>query len=183
MRARFVCFGLIASFAVIVPNLGLASSQSDAELANELRRCAKIDGAKERTECLQSLAEKSLGDDVAAKRPSTVMPSRSDQVQGQQSVTATPPQDDQAQEKQPQDEKVVIVETMEKPVTGVLTDCRKSYSGAYLFYFENGQIWKQVDSRRKRFKNCDRSVTIVRDSFGYKMLIDSDDYVRVRRLK
>lgn len=126
-----------------------------------------MEGQEERAECLQALANQTLRDDSVGEQADSIRKPVEEKPKSQPQAAA----------------KTVIVETAEKPIKGVLRECRKSYSGAYLFYFEDGQIWKQVDTRRKRFKNCDWPVTIVKDGFGYKMLLDAETYIRVKRLK
>jgi len=65
-----------------------------------------------------------------------------------------------------------------------VTSCNLGVSGKYFFYFENGQVWKQVDSGRQKFEACDFTVTITRDLFGYKMQPDVDKRrVRISRVK
>lgn len=67
---------------------------------------------------------------------------------------------------------------------GQVTSCKPSHDGRWFFMFDNGQIWKQVnlDRRRTKYKNCDFSVVIKKDGFGYKMHIESlAKVVRVKR--
>lgn len=69
---------------------------------------------------------------------------------------------------------------------GRLASCKKSHDGRWFFIFENGQVWKQVNHSRRRnnFKNCDFSVAIKEDGFGYKMHIEElAKVVRVKRQK
>ena len=65
---------------------------------------------------------------------------------------------------------------------GVVTSCRQGHYGDWYFVFDNGQVWKEVNRRNRRFKECDFDVTIAKDSFGYKMRIESlDKTIRVKR--
>jgi hypothetical protein len=67
---------------------------------------------------------------------------------------------------------------------GRLERCQKSRSGKYVFYFDNGQIWKQADSKRLPWKDCTFEVTIGKDFFGYQMTRDDDQRsVRISRVK
>lgn len=166
MKARSLAFNL-AAWGLLLAMAPAMAGLSDEEIAKRLRDCAKLEGQEVRAECLQALADESLRDDKVGKKAAAV-----DAPGAEMAETPTAANDN-----------MTILETNEKPIQGVLSDCRRSYSGVYLFYFEDGQIWKQVDSRRKRFKNCDWPVTIVKDAFGYKLLVDADSYVRVRRLK
>ena len=65
---------------------------------------------------------------------------------------------------------------------GLVTSCEKAADKKWFYVFENGQVWKQVDSRRRRHKECHFHVTITKDGFGYKMLIDgTTDKIRINR--
>ena len=166
MKARsqssgWVAFGLLLAMAPAMADL------TDEDIGKRLRVCAKLEVQETRDECLQALANEALRDDNV----------------GKQATAVDAPAMETAEAPKAGSDQIVIVETVENPIQGVLRDCRRSYSGAYLFYFEDGQIWKQVDTRRKRFKDCDWPVTIVKDGSDYKLQIGADTYVRVRRLK
>ena len=67
---------------------------------------------------------------------------------------------------------------------GLVTSCQIGADGRWFFFFENGQIWKQSNRSRQRFKECHFFVTITRDGFGYKMQIDGKtSKIRVARKK
>jgi hypothetical protein len=65
---------------------------------------------------------------------------------------------------------------------GHVTSCKKSADRRWFYIFENGQVWKQVDRRKRRHKKCDFHVTLIEDTFGYTMTIDGQDSkIRVDR--
>jgi len=67
---------------------------------------------------------------------------------------------------------------------GLVKSCKKSYDGRWFFIFDNGQVWKQVDRSKRRFKECNFRVTIKKDSFGYKMFMnDGATKIRIKRHK
>jgi len=69
-------------------------------------------------------------------------------------------------------------------VRGRIVSCREDLTGKFVFYFENGQVWRQKGNSRIRWKECDFEVTISKDFFGYKMLRDDDNRkVRIARDK
>ncbi len=69
-------------------------------------------------------------------------------------------------------------------VKGRVVRCEKGRSGKYLFHFENGQIWRQKDSKRMSYRDCDFQVTISKDVFGYTLVRDGHDRVyRIERLR
>lgn len=62
--------------------------------------------------------------------------------------------------------------------------CRKDDFDQYLFYLENGQVWKQKSDRRLFYDDCDFDVTITKDFFGYKMLPDGEKRrIRISRVR
>lgn len=62
--------------------------------------------------------------------------------------------------------------------------CKKDDFRRYLFYFENGQVWKQKSDRRLSYKECDFNITITKDVFGYKMLPEGETRrIRIARVK
>jgi hypothetical protein len=65
---------------------------------------------------------------------------------------------------------------------GLVTSCKRASDKKWFYIFENGQVWKQVDSRRRHHKDCHFYVTITKDGFGYKMLIDgTEKKIRINR--
>ncbi|MFT5136815.1 MAG: hypothetical protein ACI9XU_002089 [Arenicella sp.] len=65
---------------------------------------------------------------------------------------------------------------------GRVTSCKKASDRKWFYIFDNGQVWKQVDSRKRRHRNCDFFVTVSKDSFGYTMVIDGkDSKIRIDR--
>lgn len=67
---------------------------------------------------------------------------------------------------------------------GHVTRCERKVGKKYLFYFESGQVWKQISDKRLSFKNCDFNVTVSKDRFGYKMQIDGEkSKIRISRVR
>lgn len=68
--------------------------------------------------------------------------------------------------------------------SAAVTGCDEAVDGKMLFYFENGQIWKQSKSRRVSVKDCAVQATLEKDLFGFKMeLAGYDRTIRVRRIR
>lgn len=69
-------------------------------------------------------------------------------------------------------------------VSATVTRCGESAEGRYLFYFSNGQVWKQSKADRVHFRDCNFDVTITKDYFGYKMQqVGEKRRIRIKRLK
>jgi hypothetical protein len=57
-------------------------------------------------------------------------------------------------------------------------------TGRWIFTFDNGQVWRQSNTGRLPFRDCDFVVTLRRDVFGYKLEIPSANRsVRVTRIQ
>jgi hypothetical protein len=53
-----------------------------------------------------------------------------------------------------------------------------------VFYFDNGQVWRQRGSANVNWKTCDFGVTIKKDVFGYYLTRDdSSRKVRIERVE
>jgi len=69
-------------------------------------------------------------------------------------------------------------------IRGTVVRCTQDVRKKYLFYFDNGQIWKQKDNTKIRWKECAFDVTITRDFFGYRMTpVGETRRVRIARVK
>ena len=69
-------------------------------------------------------------------------------------------------------------------VSATVTRCSESADGRYVFYFSNGQVWKQSKNDRVHFGDCNFDVTITKDFFGYKMQQEGENRrIRIKRLK
>lgn len=66
----------------------------------------------------------------------------------------------------------------------VIKCVKRGGNNKYMFYLEDGQVWKQISSKRLNFKNCNFDVSILKDFFGYKMqLQDSKKKFSVSRVR
>ena len=71
-----------------------------------------------------------------------------------------------------------------KTIRAQVTKCQLGATGKYYFYFDNGQVWRQTDDRRQEYVDCDFSVTIKKDMFGYKMQPEIEGRpIRIKRIK
>ena len=65
-----------------------------------------------------------------------------------------------------------------------VTRCEEAHDGKYFFFFDNGQVWKQVKTDRERYRDCSFTVTVTRDWFGYKMQREGEQRrIRISRVK
>jgi hypothetical protein len=166
-------------------SLSGAMAEQDA-LQDELHRCAELPADAERVKCYDALAARSPqpAQTGAADRPeepgpvedSPVPPAPVSEPSSAQGVAIT---DDVGREQLDggEDAEAAIYHAR-------VTSCQKNSSGRVFFFFENGQIWKQTDYSRFRYRECNFDVVLSRDTFGYKMKIaDQKASYRVSRVK
>ncbi len=54
----------------------------------------------------------------------------------------------------------------------------------HYFYFDNGQIWRYLGSKKLRIRDCDRGAQINEDRFGYSLVLEGETHrMRVRRVR
>ncbi|MBT8090786.1 MAG: type VI secretion protein [Gammaproteobacteria bacterium] len=164
-------FTVFARHTVLAGMLFLGApllSHAEAASPDTLRACSAIDDASARLACY----------DEAVGRPAPAA-----------STIATPPAETRAEKtlddlgaetlpgaSRAEDEAIAVRAT----VTGCKKDARKKY----MFFFENGQVWRQSSDKRVYFKDCNFDVTISKDFFGYKMQKDGDKgRIRISRIK
>ena len=156
---------LLASLITVLSVSAIAQSVDPVE---ELKACAKMTDRDARFACFDKLGERVLREESADKNPTR------EEVAQPEAVTA------EASNVQPLPDD--LGKSSGINYSGLITSCKKGYYGNWYFIFDNGQVWKEVNKRNLRFKECNFNATITRDAFGYKMQIDGvDKTIRVRR--
>lgn len=170
-NARYTIFvGAVFLFAVL-------AARADESISDGLQRCRLIEGASARLACYDGLGRGQTPAPIAASAsadPSSVEQSAVEQP-GNKSL-ADPGTETVRGDTGDKYETVTIRATV--------TKCRQGENKKYYFYFENGQVWKQSDRKRVKFKDCNFNVTITKDFFGSKMQQDGEDRrIRITRVK
>lgn len=143
---------------------GVAQSVDPVE---ELRICAAITDQNARLVCFDNLGERVLREEPADRNPAQQEVRAESETETATNVEPLP--DDLGSSKNVQ-------------YVGLITSCERGHYGDWFFIFDNGQVWKDVNNRRLRFKECNFKATITKDAFGYKMQIDGmDATIRVKR--
>ena len=146
----------------------LPLSHADPTSSDSLHACSAIDDASVRLACY----------DEAVGRPAPAV-----------NTTATPPPETLAEKTLDDIGAETLPDTSrsedeELAVRARVTGCKKDERKKYMFFFENGQVWRQSSDKRVYFKDCNFEVTISKDFFGYKMLRDGDKgRIRISRVK
>ncbi len=144
---------------------GIAQSVDPVE---ELKACAKMTDRNARFACFDNLGERVLREASADEKPTREKMAQPEAVTGT-ATNAQPLPDD-------------LGNSTGIKYSELITSCKKGPSGAWYFIFDNGQVWKEVNKRNRRFKECNFNATITKDGFGYKMHIhEVDKYLRVKR--
>ena len=160
-----------AIFTLAIMVFASAAIGQSADPVDELEACARMTDRDARFACFDDLGQRILGEESADEGPTQ------EEVVQPEAVIAQPPTDP---EPLPDDLGVSGPRTTE--YSGTVTSCKKGHYGDWYFVFDNGQVWKEVNRRNRRFKDCNFNVTITKDSFGYKMQIDGlGKTVRVKR--
>ena len=176
-KLRFEPIGAaaVAAVLVILPAALFAYEAKDPEV------CRSIEGSAERLACYDA----ALAPEPAAPEPAPPEPAAAEPAPPEPAVAEAEPEvgpgtltDDIGLETVKGREKEELL------VQGYVVRCQKGRSGKFLFYFDNGQVWRQKDSKRMSWKDCDFEVTISKDVFGYIMTRNGEKRVfRVERLK
>ena len=149
----------------------LAPGMVVADLDRELRDCAAIADDTSRLECFDRLAE-------SRARPA-VPPVAAEPASAAAGAQALNDEVGRIARRAPDGGK--------RPRESWVADvdrCEEAVDGKMLFFFENGQIWKQTKSRRVSIEDCRVEATLTKDMFGFKMsLAGYDRTVRVRRIR
>lgn len=165
---RVILTGIVLLLSIlfaVIPGRGEAKDAID-----ELKDCARTEDDQSRAACYEELGSRILGSD------------------SEMSVESGAPEPDAPPEQMSEDIGGDVFEKQSEDYVessrGLILSCRQAADKKWLFTFENGQVWKQSDGRRYRYKECNYYVTITKDTFGYKMQVDGEKAkVRIRRIR
>lgn len=161
---------IIAAFALVSPDMAV-SADSDP-LIDEIRTCARINISDARFECYEALGKRVLDDAPGINTEQTVAVHES-------AAAVTP---DGLPDDLGGGEFAKNTAAESEMSHGHIQSCEKGVDGRWYFQFDNGQVWRQSNSDRRKFRNCDIDATISKDNFGYILEIDGDSgKIRVQR--
>ena len=159
-----------ALFIFVVAMIASSSFAQAMDTIEELKACTKMTDQDARLACFDKLGERVLSEEAADTRPT-----QEEKVQPEAATaagtTVVPLPDELGSSKDVQ-------------YVGLITSCKKGHYGDWYFIFDNEQVWKDVNNRNLRFKECHFNATITKYAFGYKMRIEGlDRDIRVKRIK
>jgi len=150
-----------------------ASAEVYAQDSSDMARCAELENADARLACYDEAIGRSSSSPPypkAAEKEPTGTAQRSEPVPLTQDVG------EEQLDGRPESEPTII--------QGRVTECQKDANNKWYFVFDNGQVWKQRADARLSFGECDFSVTITKDVFGYKMQIEGEGKkIRIGRIR
>ena len=164
----------IAALSAIFLCVSYPSFAGDSEIVAELKRCAVDANVDTRVACYEALGSSLINADSKTSSTEPVQESSSAAMHSSASEVSNTTQSDMPDSLGGglfADKAGVKAKTNR----GHVISCKKSSDRKWFYIFANGQAWKQVDSRKRRYKECDFWVTIVEDSFGFKMIIDGQE--------
>jgi hypothetical protein len=149
---------------------------SNGEIAEQFKSCARIQQDADRITCYEQLGKWVLGDEALASVETSATPAEVDVITAEVPIEGVLP--DSLGGGDFSDKAGIKVKTNR----GRVSSCKKASDRKWFYIFDNGQVWKQVDRRKRHYKNCDFFVTVSKDSFGYTMVIDGkDSKIRIDR--
>lgn len=140
-----------------------AAVANAADAIEALRACATVTDRDARLNCYDDLGKRLLEEESSAQTPSA-----NDHIQAEAAETATtaavPPS-------LPADLGGTAFEKKSgmPQNKGRVTSCQKGADNRWYFFFDNEQVWKESNTGRYRFKDCNFIASISRDGFGYRM--------------
>ena len=157
-----------AIFILLITVFTSSGVAQSVDTVEELKVCARMTDQDARFACFDKLGERVLREEPADKKPTQ------EKMAQPEAVTAT------ATDAQPLPDDFGRSKNVQ--YGGLITSCKKGRYGDWYFIFDNGQVWKVVNNRNLRFKECNFNATITRDTFGHKLQIDGvEKTIRVKR--
>ena len=151
-----------------------------ADAVEGLRLCAKMTDRDARLACYDDLGKRLLGEASSNDLSSANEDIQAEAFETETAAAVTPSLPDELGgadfEKQ----------SGSKPPenTGRVTSCKKGADNRWYFFFDNEQVWKESNTGRNRFKDCNFFATITRDGFGYRMQQEGKTrQIRVKRVR
>ncbi|MBT8081903.1 MAG: hypothetical protein KJO56_05735 [Gammaproteobacteria bacterium] len=157
-----------AIFILLIAVFTCSGAAQPVDTVEELKVCARMTDKEARLACFDDLGDRVLREEPADQKPP------------QEKVAQAEAESATRSNAQPLPDELGRSTTAQ--YVGLITSCKKGGRGDWYFFFDNGQVWKEVNRRNLRFKECNFNATIMTDSFGYKMRIDGEERtIRVKR--
>ena len=178
--------------------LSTAPAVADDALSEDIAACAAISDSEERLACFDALTAAPAAEPAAPRisepaspAPAAVAAAPAATATAEPAAAAVAPEPPAAAGPTPITddigrERIEGGRDEERPeyAANVVRCEENQQSGQTYFFFENGQVWRQANYRRLRFRECRFAVELSEDNFGYTMRIPSEDRrLRVTRIR
>ena len=172
-----------ATAAIALVSILPIQVSADDAIRTELTRCKAVASDDARLTCYDGIGMGVTADsEMASEVESDVVPAVEAVVVDSAGSAPTAPPDELGAEtlnrgKDNKDEP--------EPAAATVIRCTKDSFKKYYFHLEGGQVWKQLSSKKLRYKeDCNFNVSIVKDFFGYKMQAEGEkSRIRVSRIR
>jgi len=168
-----------AVFVFIFCHAGIPAGVAHAGDAVEgLRACAAVADRDARLGCYDDLGKRLLEEAPAENMSSANIAREPEAAEAVTTAAVTPSLPDDLGG-------TAFEKESDKPENkGRVTSCKRGADNRWYFFFDNEQVWKESNTGRYRFKNCDFFATISRDGFGYQMQQEGKTRkIRVKRVR
>jgi hypothetical protein len=167
------------AFVILMFLVAGAATHAD-DFGDRIRDCAAIEDNTTRLACFDGLVMEAPAAPVAP----TVPAAPAAPVTPVAEVSAPPPAPDSLGAERLRHKNRAVEAEEDVNVTATVTRCEERSDGRYVFYFDNGQVWRQSNNDRSYFRDCNFDVTITKDFFGYKMQQSGEKRrIRIKRMK
>ena len=159
--------------------LALGTWPAMAQDADALAACQLVEDSDERLACYDRILKPREAPPAAAL-PAETAPDPVPEPAEERGATAS----SRALDDEVGKESIANDESDKLAARGRLVKCQRSRSGKYVFWFENGQVWRQKGSVTPNWKDCAFEVTVSKDTFGYTMMRDDESKkIRIERVE
>ncbi len=185
-------FALALGLLLTVTVANHASAQTTS-LESQLLSCANATSNTTRLKCYDELADRLRSTSAATERSGT--PSSSTVASASKTADSTRPDVDpvtgvpvSGSNEQPAartGETFDVEEKKKQSIRVMIEKTKRNARGDWYFYFDNGEVWKQIDTRNRRIPPLPIAATISRGIFSsHKLHVDGQVWaMKIRRVK
>jgi hypothetical protein len=67
-------------------------------------------------------------------------------------------------------------------ISATVVRCQENNYKFY-FYLDNGQVWQHIGSKRLRYKSCNSPAKLSQDGLGFRLEMEGEPSLRVKRVR
>jgi hypothetical protein len=188
-----VLSGAVAGASLVLFAFPLAAQDANDSVL-QLDQCRQYTDAEERLACYDEIGKQAAPAEPMTdepETPETVAPAAAAAAEAE--ATAAPagaPPDDVLQAAEQSSEEAEAADEFGLPkedddyasMSATVVRCQES-NYKYYFYLDNGQVWRYLGNKRLRYKDCNSPAQLNEDGLGFKLQMDGEPSLRVKRIK